>query len=330
MSVTAPKIVLLGGTGLVGQALRIALGPRSVTLLRSRRRGPGGYDVASGWMDVDTLRGADAIINLAGSTIATRWTAAARDEIRTSRAGTTALLVDTLNRAGIAPHVLVSMSGVNRYAAHPEAELDETAPLDDTTFLGGVCRDWEDPLGRLTPATRGVILRTGVVIGPGGALAKMAPIFRLGLGGRLADGRQWMPWVSLDDLVRIIRRCLSANGPGGVLNAVHPHPVRNVDFTQALAKALRRPAILPVPAWALRMAYGQMAEEALLASRRVIPAAALRTGFKFDMLDGALDLAIECGLAGMARSGATCAKETCQGRLKTEDSSASGGRKAPL
>lgn len=294
-----PKIVLLGGTGLVGQALRSALGPGSVTLLRSRQRGPGGYDVASGRMDVDALRGADAIVNLAGSSIATRWTAAARDEIRTSRVGTTNLLIDTLNRAGIAPRVLISMSGVNRYAAHPEAELDESAPLDDTTFLGGVCRDWESPLARLTPATRAVILRPGVVIGPGGALGKMAPIFRLGLGGRLGDGRQWMPWISLHDLVRLLRRCLAATGPAGVLNAVHPLPVRNRDFTRALAEALRRPAILPAPAWALRLAYGQMAEEALLASRRAIPAAALRAGFRFETSEDALPLAIACGLAGM-------------------------------
>lgn len=296
---TLGKVVILGGTGLVGEGLRDLLGPDSITLLRSRTRGPGGYDVASGWMDVDALRGADAIVNLAGSPIAVRWTAKARDEIRTSRAGTTGLLVDTLNRAGIAPRVVVSMSGINRYAANDEAVLDENSPLDDTTFLGGVCRDWEAPLARLTPATRTVILRTGVVIGPGGALAKMAPIFRLGLGGRLGHGRQWMPWIGRHDLSRLVWRCLSANGPGGIVNAVNPDPIRNRDFTQILATELGRPAILPVPAFALRLAFGQMAEETLLASRRVVPSAALRAGFRFDSSRDALGMAISTGLIGM-------------------------------
>lgn len=301
MSRNQPKIVLLGGSGFVGRSLRDFLGPASVTLLRSRTRGPGGYDVASGWMDVETLRGADAIVNLAGSPIAVRWTAKASDEIRTSRAGTTNLLVDTLNRAGIAPRVIVSMSGINRYRADPEAELDETAPLDDTTFLGGVCRDWEAPLARLNPATRAVILRTGVVIGPGGALAKMAPFFRLGLGGRLGSGRQWMSWIAERDLCRLIQSCLSANGPAGVVNAVHPHPVRNLDFTATLGRVMRRPAILPAPAWALRAVYGQMAEETLLSSRRVVPTSALRAGFAFDGKADALGSAMDTGLRGMTR-----------------------------
>lgn len=300
MSAAQPKIVLLGGSGFVGQSLRDHLGPRSVTLLRSRKRGPGGYDVTSGWMDVETLRDADAVINLAGSPIATRWTAAVRDEIRTSRAGTTALLVDTLARAGISPRVVVSMSGINRYAAHAEAELDETAPIDDSTFLGGVCRDWEAPLARLSPSTRTVILRTGVVIGSGGALAKMAPIFRLGLGGRLGSGDQWMSWIANDDLTRLIHRCLSDKGLAGVVNAAHPHPVRNIDFTTALGRAMRRPVILPAPTWALRAVYGQMAEETLLSSRRAIPAAALRAGFAFDAQADALGRAIGKGLGGLS------------------------------
>lgn len=299
MTATSPKIVLLGGGGFIGGALRDFLGPSSVTLLRSRTRGPGGYDVAGGWMDVDTLRGADAVINLAGSPITVRWTSRARDEILASRAGTTQLLVDTLGRAGIAPRVLVSMSGINRYVAHAEAVLDETAPLDDATFLGGVCREWEAPLGRLSASTRTVILRTGVVIGSGGALAKMAPIFRMGLGGRLGSGEQWMSWIAAHDICRLIRHCLSAEGPRGVVNAVHPHPVRNRDFTLALGRVMRRPTVLPAPAWALRLAYGQMAEEALLSSRRVVPGAALASGFKFDGEADALSFALEGGLTGM-------------------------------
>jgi len=293
------KIVILGGTGLVGRALRNSLGRQSVTLLRSRTRGPAGYDVASGWMDADALRGADVIVNLAGSPIAVRWTEAARDEIRSSRAGTTALLVDTLNRAGITPRVIVSMSGVNRYAASDEAVLDEASALDDTTFLGGVCRDWEAPLARLSPATRSVILRTGVVIGPGGAMAKMAPVFRLGLGGRLGHGRQWMSWIGLHDLVRLIHHCLSERGPAGAVNAVDPHPARNQEFTKVLARELRRPAILPVPAFGLRLAYGQMAEETLLSSRRVVPTAALRSGFRFEAGRDGLELAVAAALLGM-------------------------------
>lgn len=279
MSARLGKVVILGGSGFVGSALRSAL-PDAV-LLRSRTNGPGGYDVASGWMDAEALRGVDAVVNLAGSPIAVRWTRAAREEIRSSRAGTTALLVDTLLRSGITPRVVVSMSGANRYVAHPEAELDETAPLDATSFLGGVCRDWEAPLARLPGPTRTVILATGVVVGRGGAMAMLAPLFRLGLGGRLGHGRQWMPWIGRRDLADLIRFCLAENGPAGVLNAVHPEPVTNREFTRVVAAAARRPAVLPAPAWALRLAYGQMADETLLDSRRVVPAAALRAGFRF-------------------------------------------------
>lgn len=282
MSPARPKVVILGGTGFVGSDLAESLRhDHEVVLLRSRSCAAGGYDVATGWMDVEALRGADAIVNLAGSPIAVRWTRAARERIRSSRVGTTRLLVDTLNRAGLAPRVLVSMSGVNRYAASDEAELDERAPLDDTTFLGAVCRDWEAPLARLPRATRVVVLRTGVVIGHGGAMAKLGPLFRLGLGGRLASGRQWMGWIELHDLTRLIRRCLAPVGPSGVVNAVHPIPARNAEFTAALARAAGRPAFLPVPAFALRLAFGTMAVETLLASRRAVPRVALDLGFRF-------------------------------------------------
>lgn len=293
------KVVILGGTGLVGQALCRALDSKLVTLLRSRTRGPGGYDVASGWMDVDALRGADAIVNLAGSPIAVRWTAKAREEIHTSRAGTTELLIDTLNRAGIAPRVVVSMSGINRYAADDESVLDEASLLDDTSFLGGICRDWESPLVRLTSATRTVILRTGVVIGPGGAMSKLAPIFRLSLGGRLGHGRQWMGWIGIHDLVRLIQLSLSPNGPTGVVNAVSPNPVRNRDFTRILAEEVGRPAIFPVPAFGLRLVYGQMADETLLSSRRVVPTAALKAGFRFDASANDLNQAVAAALIGL-------------------------------
>lgn len=299
MSERPGKVVLLGGSGFVGSALRAAL--PSATLLRSRTRGAGGYDVASGWMDAEALRGADAVVNLAGSPISVRWTARARAEIRSSRAEATGLLVDTLARAGIAPRVVVSMSGANRYAAHPEAELDESAPLDDASFLGSVCRDWEAPLARLPAATRVAVLRTGVVIGPGGAMAKLAPLFRLGLGGVLGDGRQWMPWIDRGDLVRLILLCLAPDGPSGILNAVNPGPVTNREFTRTIARAARRPAILPAPAFALRLVYGQMAQEALLDSRRVVPRAALRAGFRFDAPESPLAASVARALAGLAR-----------------------------
>lgn len=282
MNPSRPKVVILGGTGFVGTDLVHSLRQdHEVVLLRSRNFGASGYDVATGWMDAAALRGADAIINLAGSPIAVRWTAAAREKISTSRVRTTELLVHTLNREGIVPRVLVSMSGINRYAAHPEAELDENAPLDDATFLGGICRDWEAPLKRLPPQVRTVILRTGVVLGPGGAMTKLIPVFRLGLGGRLASGQQWMSWIALHDLTRLIRRCLAPQGPTGVVNAVHPLAVRNADFTAALARTLRRPAVFPVPAFGLKLIFGAMADETLLASRRIVPKVAQELGFNF-------------------------------------------------
>jgi uncharacterized protein (TIGR01777 family) len=297
MSITLGKIVILGGTGFVGTALREAL-PGSL-LLRSRSRGPGGYDVASGWMDAKTLQGADVVINLAGSPIAVRWTARARAQIRESRAGTTLLLVNTLRDAGITPRVIVSMSGANRYAANADAQIDESSPLDDNSFLGGICRDWESPLETLPQETRVAILRTGVVIGPGGAMAKLAPLFRLGLGGRLGDGYQWMPWINRGDLIRLILFCMAENGPRGVLNAVNPLPVTNREFTQIIARGVRRPAILPAPAWALRLAYGQMAQEALLDSRRVVPTAALSHGFHFDQPASGLADSVRQALAAL-------------------------------
>jgi uncharacterized protein (TIGR01777 family) len=297
MNTPPGKIVILGGTGFVGTALRKAL-PDSL-LLRSRSRGPGSYDVASGWMDAETLRGADVVINLAGSPIAVRWTASARAQIRESRAGTTSLLVKTLRDAGITPRVVVSMSGANRYAADADALIDESSPLNDNSFLGGICRDWESPLEALPQGTRVTILRTGVVIGPGGAMAKLAPLFRLGLGGPLGHGQQWMPWIHRGDLIRLILFCLAENGPRGVLNATNPLPVTNREFTQAVARGVRRPAFLPAPAWALRLAYGQMAQEALLDSRRVVPAAALAHGFRFDQPGSGLADSIREALAAL-------------------------------
>lgn len=282
MNSSRPKVVILGGTGFVGNDLVHALQQdHDVVLLRSRKLGTNVYDVATGWMDVAALRDAEAIINLAGSPIAVRWTSATREQIYTSRVGTTELLVNTLNREGIKPRVVVSMSGINRYAAHPEAELAENATLDDTTFLGGICRDWEAPLARLSPGVRTVILRTGVVIGAGGAMTKLGPVFKLGLGGRLASGQQWMSWIALHDLTQLIRRCLAPMGPTGIVNAVHPLAVRNADFTTALARTVRRPAIFPVPAFALKLLFGAMADETLLASRRVVPKVALELGFNF-------------------------------------------------
>lgn len=223
-----------------------------------------------------------AVFHLAGEPVASgRWTAERMQRIRESRVLSTLRLVEALSRMPERPRVLVSASAVGYYGDCGDAELDENAQ-PGTDFLAEVCQAWEQTAGRAREAgIRVVCLRIGVVLGPGGgALAKMLLPFRMGLGGRLASGRQWMPWIHLDDVVGLFRHAAMHKEIDGPMNAVSPQPVTNREFTRTLARVLRRPAILPVPGPMLRLALGGFAD-VLLYSQRVIPKVAQETGYIF-------------------------------------------------
>jgi uncharacterized protein (TIGR01777 family) len=288
-----PRPVLLsGGSGLVGGALLRALrarGERVRALTRdpARLRPDAGVEPVV-WDGLEVpgaaLAGARAVVHLAGEPIFGGLPSAARRErMRASRIESTRRLVLALGRLPAAerPAALVCASAVGYYGERGEQALDEDAAPGEG-FLARLCVDWEAEAARAEAlGVRRVSLRFGLVLSRrGGALALMAPIFRLGLGGRLGSGRQWMPWIHLDDAAALALRALDDAALGGPLNAVAPEAVRNESFTRALARAVRRPAFLPVPGLPVRLALGELAGE-LLGSRRVLPARAQAAGFGF-------------------------------------------------
>ena len=289
-----PAILISGATGLIGGRLARALIHDGVAV-RALTRDPAAaacrLDAAISvlaWDGVhvppDAVAGTSAVVHLAGEPVfAGPLTASRRRRIRASRVESTRSLVETLEvlPARERPAAFVCASAVGYYGSRGEERLDESAGPGEG-FLAELCRAWEsaafaaDALG-----VRTVALRIGIVLArEGGALPRMARLFRLGAGGRLGRGDQWLPWIHIDDLVALIRCTLSDDRTRGQVNAVAPGPVRNADFTHALARTLHRPALLAVPAFALRLGLGALAGE-LLDSRRVVPHAALERGFAF-------------------------------------------------
>lgn len=236
-----------------------------------------------GGLPAGALAGVNAVVHLAGEPVAQRWTEAARDKILRSRVEGTRALVAAMR--GQPPQVLISASAVGYYGSRGDEILTESAPPADD-FLGKVAAAWEEEAQAAEPlGVRVARLRIGMVLGPnGGALARMLPPFRLGLGGRLGSGHQWMSWIHIDDLVALIAFLLKESTVRGVFNATSPFPVTNREFTRALGAAVHRPAIFPVPAFALRLVFGEMSE-VLLASQRALPDAAQRGGFVFQNPD---------------------------------------------
>lgn len=283
------NIVMSGASGLVGTAVARRLerdGHRVRRLVRHPAAGAGEsrWEPSRGEFDPSAFSDVDAVINLSGENLAAgRWTAARRARIRESRVDATRTLARAVLAAPRAPSVFVNASAVGAYGDAGDRVLTEASPFGDG-FLPEVCRAWEAETRDVSRAgIRTALLRFGVILAAeGGALAKMLPWFRRGLGGRLGSGQQWMSWVSLDDVVGVIVRVLEDERLSGPLNVVAPTPVTNEEFTRVLAHAVGRSARLPAPAWGLRLALGrEMAEAALLASTRAMPKRLMEFGYAF-------------------------------------------------
>jgi uncharacterized protein (TIGR01777 family) len=233
------------------------------------------------------MEGADAVIHLSGASIGEgRWTAARKAVLRSSRVDSTRLLVDALGKLRQKPRVFLCASAIGYYGNRGDEILTETSERG-TGFLALVARDWEAEAMRAEASgIRPVAMRFGVILSAdGGALPRMAVPFKFGVGGRLGSGSQWMSWIALDDVVGIIRAMIADKGFRGAVNVVAPESVRNAEFTRVLARVLQRPAIFPAPAFALRMALGEMVDSLLLVSQRVRPERLAAAGYAFRYAD---------------------------------------------
>lgn len=287
-------ILLSGASGFIGSHLAESLAADGHEVVRlARAQGPSApavarivsWDPEAGRVDREALARArvDAVVNLAGEPVAQRWTPRKRGQIRESRVRGTTALAEALAALPVKPGVLVSGSAIGYYGAQRgDAVLDEDSPAG-TDFLAETARDWERATEPAAAAgIRVVTARTGLVVGKdGGVLERMLPPFRLGVGGRLGSGQQWMSWIALDDVVRALRFLVDTPSVRGPVNLVAPEPVRNAEFTKVLARVLGRPAVLPVPAFALELLFGTMADNTILASQRVTPKTLAGAGFTF-------------------------------------------------
>jgi uncharacterized protein (TIGR01777 family) len=291
------NILISGSTGLIGSRLCSSLIKDRHRVMRLVRRAPSGadeihWDPSSGALDTSVLEGLDAVIHLAGESIAAgRWTPEKKRRIRESRLKGTRLLTQSLSRLLDPPKVLVSVSAIGYYGDRGEEQLDEESS-SGAGFLPELCREWETATAPAAmKGIRTVIPRLGMVLsGAGGALERMLPIFRLGMGARVGSGRQYMSWIAIDDLVGVIHHAIKNESIQGPVNAVSPNPVTNLVFSKVLGRVLSRPVLFALPAFAARLALGQMAEEVLLAGARVSPARLIKSGyhFAFPELEGAL------------------------------------------
>jgi uncharacterized protein len=293
------RVVVTGASGNLGRALceqLVARGHTPIALSRNPERAraklPAGTEVA-GWANPaqsppprDALAGSDAVINLIGEPVAQRWTDEAKQRIRSSRIDTTAQLVTGLEQLGDEerPAVLVSQSATGYYGPCGTTEVTETTPAGND-FLAGVVTDWEAAAMAAAPIMRVVLTRTGVVLTPdGGALAKMLPFFRAGIGGPVAGGHQFVPWVHVDDVVAALIFCAEDSRVSGPVNLTAPNPVDNATLSRVLGRALHRPAVLPVPGFALQLLYGEMSEM-VITGQRAVPAKLRESGFTFSQTE---------------------------------------------
>lgn len=287
------KILVTGSSGLVGTALVSALARGGHTVCRLvRPQSPGGEGAKEGFVVAWNPAtgelggagvGADAVVNLAGASIADgRWTTQRKELLRSSRIETTRALVGALAKMNTRPSVLVSASAIGYYGDRGDETLtEESNPGAD--FLAGLAQEWEaEALKAEALGIRVVLARFGIILAhEGGALPKMMPPFKIGVGGKLGSGQQWMSWVTLEDVVGILRFAIENAPVRGAINIVSPQPLQNAEFTYVLAKAIHRPALFPAPAFALRLALGEMADALLLSSQRVAPQVLEKLGYQF-------------------------------------------------
>ncbi len=287
------KILVTGSTGLVGRALVSALAKEGHSACRLVRPETNANDDAGGFNVVWNPKtgelggaavGPDAVVHLSGASIAQgRWTAKRKEELRASRVDVTRALIEAIGRMNAKPAVFVSASAIGYYGNRGDEVLTEESPAGEG-FLADIAKAWEaEALKAEAWRTRVVLARFGIILAKhGGALSKMLTPFRMGLGGRLGSGKQWMSWIALEDVIGILKRAISDAAVSGAVNVVAPEPVTNVEFTKELARALHRPAILPAPSFALRLALGrEMADALLTGSQRVIPKKLQQVGYAF-------------------------------------------------
>jgi uncharacterized protein (TIGR01777 family) len=292
------RVTITGATGTIGRAVKDELGERGdevTALSRDASRASTTLGVeAQEWKDpkgerppLDSLRGRDGVVHLLGETVAQRWTDDVKREIRDSRVLSTRNLVEALGELpeGERPKVLVSQSATGWYGAHGDERIDESEPAADD-FLARVTADWETEAGKARElGMRVALTRTGVVMsGTGGALEKMLPFFKLGIAGPVAGGRQYVPWVHLDDVVGAVVFALDTEAADGPLNVTAPEPVTNGELSKALGRVLHRPAFTPVPGFAVKTLYGEMAE-IVTTGQRAVPKRLTELGYVFRRLD---------------------------------------------
>ena len=287
------KVLITGASGLIGRALETSLRRKGCEMLLASRKDPKlpheiKWDAGNGFADPSRLEGVDAVVHLAGENISggLRWTDDKKRAIRDSRVQGTRSVVDAMEAMAVKPKVFIASSAIGFYGNRGDEIMTESTSAGDT-FLADVSKAWEAESRRAEDGgIRTVLLRTGIVLAKnGGALGTMLTPFKLGVGGVIGTGRQWMSWISLDDMVGVIEFCIEHENVRGAVNAVAPNPVTNEQFTEVLGEVLHRPTFLPLPTFAVNMVFGEMGDALLLASTRVVPQVLEEAGYKFEYTD---------------------------------------------
>lgn len=282
------RVLITGASGLLGQALQRSFAEKGYEMLLASRKEPTDdrhiqWSIEDGFADPEKLEGIDAVVHLAGESVSgLRWTDEKKKAIRDSRVLGTRSVIDAISKLNKKPKVLVAASAIGFYGERGDEELTESSTGGDN-FLAEVGKAWESESRRAEDAgIRTVLLRTGIVLSKdGGALATMLTPFKLGVGGVVGSGKQWMSWISLDDEIEVINFAIESENLRGAINAVSPHPVTNEEFTKTLGEVLYRPTFLPLPEFAVSMIFGEMGDALLLASTKVLPKRLEEAGFKF-------------------------------------------------
>lgn len=282
------KVLITGSTGLLGKDLQKSFTEKGYDMLLASRKEPTDdnhiqWSIEEGFADPEKLEGIDVVVHLAGENVSgLRWTDEKKKAIRDSRVLGTRNVVDAISKLKNKPKVLVASSAIGFYGERGEEEVTESSAAGDN-FLAGVCKEWEAESRRAEDAgIRTVLLRTGIVLSKdGGALATMLTPFKLGVGGVVGSGKQWMSWISLEDEIAVINYVIENENIRGAVNAVSPNPVTNHDFTKTLGDVLYRPTFLPLPEFAVSMIFGEMGDALLLASTKVMPKRLEDAGFEF-------------------------------------------------